>query len=60
MAKPLGLITTTFMVRPAHWRQFMAVAHARGTSAAGLLRQLMVKEIRQAAREARQDKAAEK
>ena len=51
MAQSLKLKTATIMVFEPHWAQFAVLARSQGISLSALLRQLVAREVRQAARE---------
>ena len=52
MAKPLNLIPVTVMASADHWIQFTKLARSQGLSISTLLRLLVAKELRRAARQA--------
>jgi hypothetical protein len=43
--------TATITVSPNHWAKFAVLAHSEGVSISAKLRQMVAKELRQAARE---------
>jgi hypothetical protein len=52
MSSPLKLKMISVMAVPEHWQQFAAVARAQGLSKSSLFRQMVVREIHRAAKEA--------
>ena len=55
----LKLKFTSMMVEPEHWKKFRDLARRQGITASSLLRQVIAREVAQAARAARQDKVGE-
>jgi post-segregation antitoxin (ccd killing protein) len=51
MPSDLNLKMVTVMAVPEHWEQFTALARAQGLSISALLRQMVAREVRRAARQ---------
>jgi hypothetical protein len=52
MSRALNLVPATFMAHKEHWAEFATLARSQGQTASSLLRQLVAKELRRAAKAA--------